>query len=315
MHAMTRRHALRGLGAIAAGVTAWPVSSRTPPTLQIGLELYMVADALEKDFEGTLRQVAAIGYRDVELSQFFGRTPRALRTQFDAAGLRCRSVHLLPVRLRPGEMSLLDDAGAIRDACGELGARDVVCPIPSLSAELLQDYAKAKPTADGFRQLLAGLTHADWMRHAQFLNRTGERLHRLNLRLAHHNHNLEFREFNGVPVLEDLLKETDPRYVALELDCGWVAAAGHDPVDLLHRHGSRIPLLHFKDLTRRGIPNFALTMESVDCGQGIIDWPALLAAARQAEVRCAFVEQEPPFARSTVESARASLEFLRKMAT
>ena len=41
--------------------------------MKYGLQLYSVRDAAEKDYEMTLREVAAMGYEYVEPAGFFGQ--------------------------------------------------------------------------------------------------------------------------------------------------------------------------------------------------------------------------------------------------
>ena len=51
----------------------------------------------------------------------------------------------------------------------------------------------------------------------------------------------------GTTPFNTLLKETDPKLVSLELDVFWVSVAGHNPVELIQQHASRIALVHLKD--------------------------------------------------------------------
>ena len=65
-----------------------------------------------------------------------------------------------------------------------------------------------------------------------------------------HNHTPEFAVIDGALVYEELLKLTDPSVVVFEMDCGWVYASGHNPVDYLSKTPERFPLLHVKDMVR-----------------------------------------------------------------
>jgi sugar phosphate isomerase/epimerase len=313
MSGMTRRHFIEriGIGALGslAGAAIGAAASKHP--VPLGIQLYLVRDALEKDFDGTLRALAAIGYRHVELPSFFGRSARQLKESFAAAGLHCRSSHVPPSPFLPGDPSLGTDLPKVIEFCAELGLEYIVSPIPRVGPELAQQLEAAKFDFEKVQRVFAQLTLDDWKRYADFLNETGATVRRAGLKLAHHTHNLEFRDFDGRTGFDVLLKSTDPALVSIELDCGWVAAAGRDPVPLLEAHAARIPLLHLKDLTSRYVPNTLLQMESIECGRGTVKWPRLLAAAQAAGVRCAYIEQEPPFSRPTVESARISLEYLR----
>ncbi len=70
-----------------------------PLGLPLGLQLYSVRDILPKDYEGTLKKLSAIGYREVEAAGFFGRTPAQVKLAMDQAGLRCVSAHYPMVQL------------------------------------------------------------------------------------------------------------------------------------------------------------------------------------------------------------------------
>ena len=109
------------------------------------------------------------------------------------------------------------------------------------------------------------------------------------------------------------MRLTDPELVKLELDCGWVTAAGHDPVKYLREQPGRIPLVHIKDM-RPTTANTAMKMEPAVLGSGVIDWPQLLGALRSAGVEQAFVEQEGPHSRPPLESAEINYQFLRTAA-
>src|SRR5262249_31804939 len=93
MRWMTRRQFLARTVA-AAGLAGLVSRAPADPLGQpIGLQLYTVREQLGKDFDGTLKQVAAVGYQEVELFSFLGRTAKAIRESLNAAGLGCVSAH------------------------------------------------------------------------------------------------------------------------------------------------------------------------------------------------------------------------------
>jgi sugar phosphate isomerase/epimerase len=65
---------------------------------------------------------------------------------------------------------------------------------------------------------------------------------------GYHNHGPEFGSEGGVVFYDELLRLTDPKLVIFEMDCGWVFAAGRNPVDYLSKTPERFPLLHVKDM-------------------------------------------------------------------
>jgi len=132
--------------------------------------------------------------------------------------------------------------------------------------------------------------------------------------VGYHNHNLEFAPLAGGGTGWDvLIRETDPSLVKFEVDIGWVAAAGRDPVAFLDRHHGRLRWLHIKDLRPSTSANFALRMDPVKTGAGRQDWARILPAAHRAGIEHFYVEQEPPFAIPRMEAAERSYRFLKDL--
>ena len=286
---LSRRHFLAGsAGLIAAG------GARADALGQpIGLQLYTVGDAIGRDFDGTLKTVAAIGYRAVEGNlSLAGRDARALKAVYDGLGLAWRSAHCGGGDLRDGLGKTIETAHAV-------GLEYLVCAFPQIPASI--------------GDVIKGITLDDWKANAELFNRIGERTHEAGITFAYHNHNIDFRRYDGISGYDALLAATDPKLVKLELDCGWMVSAGLDPVDYLGRYPDRYVMLHVKDLKREHIPNTDLKMASTEVGKGIIDWPRLLAAAAKTSVKGLYVEQEPPFVASSLESVRVSFDYLKSL--
>ncbi len=124
MESINRRKFLRdgtlGLAAISLATRGEGPAFADPLGLPVGLELYTVRNEMGKDFDGTLRQVAAIGYKEVELFSFFNMKASQLRKSLSAAGLTCPSAHYLTPQLRTGLDERLEYAR-------ELGLSYMVC--------------------------------------------------------------------------------------------------------------------------------------------------------------------------------------------
>ncbi|MGJ3626815.1 hypothetical protein AB5I41_07925 [Sphingomonas sp. MMS24-JH45] len=58
------------------------------------------------------------------------------------------------------------------------------------------------------------------------------------------------------------------------------------------------------------MPNFESRIDPAEIGKGMIDWPVLLAAARDAGVEDYFVEQEAPYTRPVLDTLRDNYHFL-----
>jgi sugar phosphate isomerase/epimerase len=287
---ITRRHFIAGV----AGCMVMPSARADLLGRPIGLQLYTIGDALRTDFDGALRTVAAIGYRAVESNlNLAGRDAATLKQAFSALGLTWESAHVAGDELRAGLERTIETAHAV-------GLKYLVCPFPLVPGS--------------FKDAIAGIGLDDWKANADLFNHIGERTRAAAMQFAYHNHNLEFRMYGGVSGYDTLLELTNPALVKLELDCGWMVSAGLDPVTYLGRYPGRYVMLHLKDLRADHIPNTDLKMASTEVGKGIIDWPRLLRAAAERGVKAAYVEQEPPFARSSLDSVQESFLYLRRLA-
>lgn len=315
------RRGLIGTGvaslALAGSGQAAPQPFFARTGLPIGLQLYTLADQAAADLEGTLKAVAAIGYKTIELAGYAGRTPAELRKVMDGFGLTTPSAHV-QVQARGGESSLDGDLSRLADEAHVLGVKMIVMPI-----FYTPDRFDLKPRAgEAFGQVLGriggAMTADDWKFNADFLNAKGTALKKAGLTLAYHNHNAEFSPLAGGKAgarngFEVLLANTDPAVVSFEMDAGWVSAAGQDPFALLKDHPGRFVAMHVKDIKATTKPNFVFQQDPTEVGSGMIDWKRLLPAAHAAGVRDFFVEQEPPFTRSRLESVATSFSYLSKL--
>jgi sugar phosphate isomerase/epimerase len=282
----SRRGFLKTAGALAAAslVNVGELAA-APLHLPIGLQLYSVRNLLPKDFEGTLHQLSAAGYKDVEAAGYFNKTAAEFRHAMDQAGLRCISAHHTLVQLR----SQLDE---LIEYGHTLGLEYIIC---SSSGGVHRD-----PSAKG------ELTLDDWRYVAGEFNRIGEKLKSAGITFGMHNHVPEFAVENGTLVYDELLRLTDPRYVVFEMDCGWVTAAGHNPVDYLNKAPERFPLMHVKDMAREPDGKF----HSVVMGTGVVNYGPILRAA--TGLKHYFIEQEE-FKGDTMTELREDAEFMRKL--
>jgi len=278
-----------------------------PLNRPIGLQLYTVGDQLGKDFNGTLKQVAAIGYKEVELAATYQKSAAGLRAAFRDAGLTCRSAHMFDFQKTPAQFM---------DFAKELGVKYVVTSFnPPQSA--MASLSGATPDFEAFVKVLEGMTLDDYKRSAETCNQLGAEARKRGLQYAYHTHNLEFRKFGDVTAYDTLLSSTDPKLVKMEMDCGWVAVAGYDPVAYLDKFPDRYRLLHIKAF-KSGAPTVSLQgaqrPEPTELGRGGMDYKPIFAAAKKAGVEQYYVEQEPPFTEMpAMEAIRIDYDFLHKL--
>ncbi len=267
-----------------------------PLGIPIGLELFTVRNECAQDFPGTLAKVAVIGYKQVEVFDFYGRKVSEVRRILNSAGLVAPSSHMLPYVLRPEYKApeLKSRWAALINDAVELGVHYLGGSIGGVSNTNPLD---------------------DYKRLADLMNAVGEQCNQAGLQFAYHNLNVEFREHQGVIPYDWLLQHTDSRSVQLEIDCYWLARAGKDPVEYFHMYPGRTPLLHIKDRK----PGYAPTTVPdsgpgpfTEVGSGVIDWKSIFAAARSGGVQHYYVEQDF-FDRPVFESITISYDYLRKL--
>jgi len=245
---------LRGLAQAAGG-----------PKPPLGLQLWSVRASLKKDVPGTLRQVKAWGFDEVET---FGAFGAEIAPPLKAAGLRVRSMHVDYERLDK------DLAGVLRDA-DAAGATTVVNPyLPH----------KSRPHASREEILRAAGSFAKWSRECRAAGK----------RFGYHIHGQEFGPAPEGTLFDVLAKEAGPD-VGFEADVYWVTFGGGDPVALLKTHAGRIWFTHLKDLAKGIAPGSEAAhraQSNVVLGAGQIDIKGVVAAGAEAGVEMHFIEDE-----------------------
>ena len=269
---MHRRTFLTSLGVAAAAtrlggcVTAAARAASTNPGTRrlkrVGIQLYSLRDDARNNLETTLGNIAAIGYKDVELlssMKNFGMPPAQLRQLLDRLGLRAPSTHI--------DAGSFDNLNAVFDEAGTLGHQYIV--LASLP------YGPGKATLDDYR------------RWADKLNEAGRQARAHNLWIAFHDEAYDYTPLiEGQMPYDVLADRTDPTLVRLQLDTGNAAIGGRDPFDLMRKYGSRYYLFHIKDAARLGAPN------DTELGKGMIDFRQLLAMIPDIDNKFLYVEQE-----------------------
>lgn len=252
------------------------------PGIPVALQLYTVRDQTGKDFVGTVRKVAEMGYAGIELSGSYGLNPGDL----SAASLAdlLAETGLKPAGNHVGLGGFEGDLDRVIAYNLHIGNRFV--GVPALPAEMRNP---------------AGFRHA-----AALMNRFGATLVEAGLVLYYHNHAFEFEATDGVRGIDILLDETDPDLVGFQCDVYWVHYAGESPAALIRAHGGRFPLIHLKDMVGTGEERtFA------EVGEGVMAFEPIFAASEAQGAQWYIVEQDR-CSRPSLDSARISLENLRK---
>jgi sugar phosphate isomerase/epimerase len=243
--------------------------------LPIALQLYTVRDELQRDFAGTVRQVAEIGYPAVEFAGYGGLSAPQMAVLLRETGLQAASTHV--------------SLDAVRN---DLDGQIAYCREIGCSSMMLAWLAPAERGADRLAAL------------AEQLNRAGRQCREAGISFGYHNHDFEFESVDAKPLLERLMEQTDPANVTFELDVYWTAFAGVDPVAFLRQHRDRISLLHMKDMDAQ--------RSYAEVGEGMLDIRRICEVGQEIGVRWYVVEHDAPKMPS-LQSARVSLENLQSI--
>jgi sugar phosphate isomerase/epimerase len=280
---LSRRQFLRSASAATAG-TAFAFrgmpAHATPLGLPLGLQLYSVREQLAKDYDGTLKQLASLGYREVEAAGFYDRTPDQVRSSLRAAGLRMPSAHYSATVLQ----QTFDDTLAFGKA---LGLEYIVCSFPAI-----KDPSRLK--GKNFRSQVEAFTLEDYRWNAENFNVWGKKVKAAGMQFGYHNHTMEFTSLGGTTGFDEMVRLTDPSLVTFEMDCGWVSVGGGDPAKLLRKYPTRISMLHIKDFKPTDHPASVVNPPAAaELGRGTVQFrPIFEAAAKSGHIRHMFVEQE-----------------------
>ena len=251
---------------------------RTP-----GVVSFTYRREFEQDLSGTLDHIRSLGVTDIEFSNLFGHTAADIRTLLDERGMRCSSYGV-------GYVELQESTDTVAATAKTLGARFVrVAWIPH---EAPFDHRQALDAVATF-------------------NRVGCRLRsEHDLTFCYHNHGYEFVPHDGGTLFDLIIQDTDPAVVGFELDILWAFFPGQDPAQLLRHYPDRFRLMHLKDL-RRGVvgdlSGSTAPENDVALGDGQLDLPDILRAARESSVEHYYIEDESP---STADQVPRSLAYL-----
>lgn len=302
---MINRRELLGIGVPAAALLALgarATRAAAPDDPLLGVQLWSVNDLLREDFDGTLHALAGIGFRRVEAAGWLGRSPADFRRAVDAAGMHCDSAHV-------GMEALAADIGGCVGQARDAGCEYLICASPYVGRPLA-------PNVEWTVAMMQAMTLDAWQRTASLLDKAAVAAQSAGVKFGYHNHVAEFARYGGQRGYDVLVRGTDPATVKLEVDVAWAVVGGQDPLQMIGTYGQRIVRLHLKDVKtrpRHGV--ISVDHTTVTPGSGILDWRAILAAARRAGIPGAYIEVEAPYLQSPLEDLRAGRAHLAALAT
>ena len=244
----------------------------------IAMQMFTLRNECELDYAATLKKVAAIGYRAVQVSPLHKYTARFIKKAMDDLGLGSAGTH--------AGLDLLEkDFSAAVAKANDLGTDWLA--LASIPAE-------RRKTAE------------DWRTMGKVMTDLGARLKAEGINFAYHNHSFEFEKFGGRCGYDIMYEAADGTLVHNEIDTYWVAHGGQDPVAYLRRFAGHLQLTHFKDMAsgpdRRMAP----------VGEGVLDWPNIIKACQDGGALWLCIEQDECAPLAPLEAARKSFENCRR---
>lgn len=239
----------------------------------IGLQLYSVKTECEKDFKGTLKKIADMGYKEVEFAGYGGLSSAEMKAELTKLNLKAIGTH-----------KSLDDLETSLDAeisyAKEVGYDYIIC-----------SYAKME-------------TREEAIAVAGRLSEMAIKCAIQGLNFAYHNHAHEFK-MDGDETLFDIMLAHADSLLLLEIDVYWVAFAGLDPVDLIKMHAGRVPLVHLKELAM----NESGEKYNAILGRGTLPFADITAIATHLGAEHFIVEHEGS-TENELDAVKASLYYL-----
>ena len=290
---MTRREFIVSttLSTLAVTPLAAALEPDNPYRRNIGVQLYTLRNQLSKDTPGTIKAVAAAGYKQGEMFGFPDCDPVIAAAK--DSGLALHSSHFQWDSVVNPKDDRYSDFQRILEKANRIGLTHLVIPY-------LAD--QNRKTLDDYKQVAA---------HA---NRAAALAKRAGIQLSYHNHAFEFQPREGGRTGFDVFMAEFGPEMHFELDIFWVKVGGVEPLDLLKKLSGRVSQLHLKDL-KAGLtlPTFGSVPDDAfqELGDGIIPMEPLIVASKAAGVKHCHVEQDQ--SPDPIASIQQSMAYLKRL--
>lgn len=249
----------------------------------IAVQLYTLREFTRTatDIATTLKRVREIGYSAVQLSALGPIDPKELKAILDGEGLTVAATHVSIERLTK-ELPAVVEEHQLWD-----------CPLTAIGGFF--------PGKDCDKAAL-------WDKFIADFSPLAEQSASLGLQLGYHNHSHELIRTDRGPRPFDLLFASLPASVWYEIDTYWITHGGGDPIDWIKKVAGKIPAIHLKDMR---IDNESKQFMA-EVGEGNLNFPGILKAAKDAGVKWFIVEQDICY-RDPFDSLATSLKNLQEL--
>ena len=244
--------------------------------MQIGAQFYTIRDFCKtpEDLALSLRKVADIGYKTVQISGTCPYDPQWRKEQLDATGLKCVLTHIPAQRLQEEAAQVAKD----HDVFG--------CDYVGLGAYGFKE--EKGESLDGFVNIYTPVAKA--------LKEGGKYF-------MYHNHAHEFKRADGKLILSQIAERMPAELMGFTVDTYWVQVGGGDPAQWVEKLAGRVPAIHLKD--------FAFGRKMAVVGEGNINFDRVFREAEKAGTKFMLVEQDDCNGEDPIECLRRSYEYLK----
>jgi sugar phosphate isomerase/epimerase len=265
----------------------------------IGVQLYSIREEMKQDPLGTLKQLAAMGYKHVEHAnyvnrKFYGYAPKEFKKILDDLGLKMPSGHTVMGRKHWDETA--------KDFTSEwkYTVED--------AATLGQQYVISPWLDENLRK-----TYDDLVRYMEVFNKSGELCKKSGMKFGYHNHDFEFsQKLNDKTVYDIILQNTDPKLVTQQLDIGNMVGGGGEAMEVLKRYPGRFESMHVKDEIKSESKEHG-GYESTVLGTGLINVKEVIDWGRKSGGTKHFIiEQESYQGKTPLECVKEDLIIMKK---
>ena len=252
-----------------------------------------------KDPLGTLKKVAAAGYKNVEHAsytdrKFYGYSAKEFKKILSDLGLYMPSGHTVMGRHHWDETKkdFTDSWKYTVEDAATLGQKFVISP------SLEESYRKNYDDLKGFMEVF---------------NKSGELCKKSGMKFGYHNHDFEFREsLNNQKIFDIILQSTDPSLVIQQLDIGNMYHAGGIALDIMKQYPGRFSSMHVKDEIKAASKGeMGGDYESTVLGKGIIPVKDIVDLGRKSGTIHFIVEQESYQDKTPLESIKEDFAIMK----
>ena len=244
--------------------------------MKIGAQFYTLREHCKtlEDFSESLKKVADIGYKTVQISGTCPYEAEWLKAELQKNDLKCVITHTPVDKILNETEKVIEDHNTFGSDCIGIGYYNFM-------ENFEENFKKFK---DDFTPVM-------------------EQFHKNGKYLMYHNHHFEFNKLDGKTIMQHLAEQIPTEYLGFTLDTYWVQTGGGDPAYWIEKLKSRVPCIHLKDYS------YGAKMAVV--GEGNINFDRVFEKAEAAGTKYMIVEQDECYGEDPFDCLKRSYEYLK----